>query len=178
MKKKFSFLLGLALVAPFCQGEPRWCSILGKGPSDALLYPPIARAAFVSGVVLSRVISTPAGHVEDIEAISSPRMLTDAVSKQIRTWTIETDATGGELCETLVIAEFKFRDSVETASGTRLLRVEPGVFRVSVDTERFVIGPCGGVFITGKSFRFFWRSAKQRIRGIFKHRAKPWELGS
>jgi hypothetical protein len=178
MRKTAYFLLGLALFAPFCNADPRWCSIVGRGPSDTLVYPPIARAAVVSGVVISRVIYLPAGQVVDVEAISGPRMLSDAISSQIRKWSIKTDSSGDLSCETLVVADFRLHDSSDPTTERASSPVEPSILRLSIDAEKLCLCDPGVTFGTENALFRFWRAVKRGMSKTFRHHAKPWELGS
>jgi len=67
LPKTISILLSALFLASCCHAEARWCAIIGKDPADELAYPPIARAARVSGVVLSRIYYFPTGQVEHVE---------------------------------------------------------------------------------------------------------------
>jgi hypothetical protein len=64
------FLIPLLSLPGF--SEPRWCSIASRAPGDTLVYPPIAKAAHVEGVVLTRVSYTTAGLVLGTQTISGP----------------------------------------------------------------------------------------------------------
>lgn len=104
----------LMLVGGFtsqCSAEPRWCSVAGKDLSNKFIYPPIARAARVSGVVLSRMIYSPSGKVLEVQPVSGPRLLSNLLTAQLIEWTVKTNVPGDELCQTLVIAEFRLHDS-------------------------------------------------------------------
>ena len=98
---------GIVCAAAQCHTEPRWCSITGRGANDTMVYPPIARAARVQGVVVSRIVYAQNGEVVRMEPVFGPAMLSDSVSKQLSQWNIKTDATGGELCQSLIIADFR-----------------------------------------------------------------------
>jgi len=106
MKRVLAIVMALTAAAVAANAEPRWCSITGKGPNDKVLYPPIAKAARVEGVVLSRIIYKPNDKVVNMEAISGPVLLSRYLAGQMTDWTVMTNANGEELCETLVIAKF------------------------------------------------------------------------
>jgi len=133
----------LSVLASVCRAEPRWCSVTGRRPADMLLYPPIARAARVQGVVVSRIVYVPNGAVARVEPIFGPAMLSDSVSKQISRWIVTTDASGDELCESLLIAQFQFDEpGVETPT-VNPAQGAPGILRVSVTSEVIVISDPG-----------------------------------
>ncbi len=135
MRQLALLVLGFGVIASPCQAEPRWCSVTGRGPNDVLVYPPIARAARVQGVVVSRIVYLPNGKVVRVESIFGPAMLSESVSKQLSNWIVRTDAIGDELCESLLIAEFQFDEpGVETpAAGPT--RGAPSILRMSVTEE-------------------------------------------
>ena len=103
--------LGLAMLvlipAAAFGAEPRWCEVTGRAAGDTLAYPPIAKAARVSGIVVSRMVYSTSGKVESVERVFGPMMLAASVEQQLKNWTVQTRATGDQPCETLVIAEFR-----------------------------------------------------------------------
>ena len=99
-------LLSLLWFVPLGHAETRWCQVTGNAPSDKIVYPPIARAARVSGPVMGRITFTPAGRVTNLEVIRGPVMLARSASEQFKSWTFQTTARGEEPCMTLVILEF------------------------------------------------------------------------
>ena len=114
--------------------EPRWCSVTGRGTQDKVSYPPIARYARVTGVVLGVVNYIPNGAVASFEPISGPRLLSDSLGGQLKGWTIKSDATGDLPCRSLVIATFLMDDS-EPAESSAKIKYEAGsVLRLSVDS--------------------------------------------
>jgi hypothetical protein len=129
----------VGFLAPFCSAEARWCSIVGRGPNDSLYYPPIARAAWVHGTVLSRILYWPTGKVKDLEPISGPVMLSNAMGEQMKGWTIRTDASGNELCQTLVIADFRLHDPPYPTKDGPAVILQPSVLRLSVEAEGLII---------------------------------------
>lgn len=50
------------------------------------VYPPIARAARVSGTVVLRAVISKGGMIEDVHVISGPTMLQEAALEAVRTW--------------------------------------------------------------------------------------------
>jgi hypothetical protein len=156
----------LGSIASLSQAEPRWCSITGRASSDTLIYPPIARAARVSGVVLSRVIFSPAGKVENVESISGPAMLADSVAQQLGKWTFRTTAQGDELCEAIVISEFRLGDLDNPLPEQSIPAAPPGLLRIRIDAETYVISCPGGTVIwTPASYLRY--KIKQVISKIF-----------
>jgi hypothetical protein len=130
------FLLAGLLLAPICRAEARWCDVLGRGDSDKILYPPIARAARVSGTVLARVTYTPQGDVKDVVNISGPRLLATPVATQLKTWRLKTNALGDELNQSLAIIDFRIASPVVSSARPP---VSGSIFHVSVVTEPIVL---------------------------------------
>jgi hypothetical protein len=145
--------LGIATLPIFSQAEPRWCSVSDTDPSNKLLYPPIARAARVSGTVLVHMIYEPNGKVQRIEPIFGPAMLSQAVSRQLMDWTVKTNAVGDALCETLVITDFKFSDLADSGTPAEKVSAPPGILRLSVEAEILVISDPGGEISYSGTFR-------------------------
>jgi len=136
MKKAFQILIGIFLIAPVCHAQARWCAVTGHAANDKLIYPPIARAARVSGVVISRMTNLPSGQVTNIETISGPIMLQRAASDQLTKWTIHTDTKGEDPCISLAIIDFSFGD---LTSPNPNLPTPRGIMRVSIVTEILVL---------------------------------------
>lgn len=107
MKKICAFLFFVVLLMPACRAETRWCDVIGHGDSDKLTYPPIARAARVSGIVLAHITYSPQGDVQEVVNISGPPMLAKFVSVQLRSWHLKTNASGNDPCQSLAIIDFR-----------------------------------------------------------------------
>ena len=161
--RRLLILLGVGVLTIACHAEPRWCSISAKDPSNKFWYPPIARAARVSGVVLSHIIYLPNGTVERVEPISGPRLLSDSLRAQLMEWTVKTDATGDELCQTLVIAEFTLRESSGPTPAAKTQVSPPGVLRLSVEDEVIEISDPAAYIGTINPFVQFGRFIKSRF---------------
>jgi len=134
VKEIFVALL-LGAVSMVAHAEPRWCTITGRAASDRFEYPPIARAARVSGVVLSMVTFSPDGRVLQIDNISGPRMLADLLRRQISGWTLKTNAKGEEECKTLVIAHYRIHNNRDSQTDERGQPELPSILQLYVDTE-------------------------------------------
>jgi hypothetical protein len=170
VRRSLSILFVLGLAASFCRAETRWCSIVGRGPNDTLVYPPIARVARVQGVVLSRIFYLPNGKVKGIERISGPQMLSGWVGEQLSRWTIKTDASGEGLCQSLVIADFRLHASDEPIQERRETNAFPSILRLSIDGEVYIISCPGGVLETHWTPLSRLKYALKRTRSkIFPH---------
>ncbi|HZD78001.1 MAG TPA: energy transducer TonB, partial [Acidobacteriaceae bacterium] len=85
MPKSAFILFAMALLVSACRAETRWCDVTGHGDGDKLVYPPIARAASISGTILARVTYSPEGEVKDVTVVSGPRLLATPVATQLKT---------------------------------------------------------------------------------------------
>jgi hypothetical protein len=138
LKVKNRLLLVCAIVAigDSCSAQTRWCSITGKAKSDNILYPPIARAAHMSGTVVSRMTFSPQGKVIGLETIFGNPLIAKSANDQMGSWTVRTDATGEGLCQGLIVIDFAIgqTESVEQVADT-----PPTVFRINVRTYTIVL---------------------------------------
>jgi hypothetical protein len=89
--------------------EARWCSVSSRDSSNTLDYEPIAVAARIQGEAHALIIYKPNGRVEKVEPLSGVRMLLIPLTDQLTKWTVRSNASGDELCQTLVIATFTLR---------------------------------------------------------------------
>ena len=90
--------------------ETRWCSVTGRAAEDRLVYPAIAKAARVQGVVIGRLQFMPGEKVTGVDWVSGPVLLKSYVEKQVEGWAVATAASGGDPCQTLLVAEFRIAD--------------------------------------------------------------------
>jgi hypothetical protein len=134
VRKHAIVALALAAIASVSSAEPRWCAATSIREGRNLAYPPIAKAARVSGVVLERVIYLPDGTVKSFEFVSGPMMLSSALEKQVKDWSLETNAIGTEACESLVIADFRLVDSPETSETSEVDLSVPSILRLNVQS--------------------------------------------
>jgi hypothetical protein len=172
VRRNLSFLLCIGFLASVCHADARWCSIVGRGPSDTIIYPPIARVARVQGVILSRIYYLPSGQVKDVEVISGPVMLSNWISEQLKSWTIKTDATGDEVCVTLVIADFRLHSQSESMPERPITPDSPSILRLSIDGEITPILYGGGVVSTlSNPLSRFKYAVKRKVSKIFAHRS-------
>ena len=98
------------------------------------MYPAIARAAHISGTVIGRVHFSTTGKVEGFEVVSGPVMLARAVGDQIRSWTLHSDSSGDESCQTLFVASFTVGEEPPIT-----FRNSAGLFAVSVHAEQLIL---------------------------------------
>jgi hypothetical protein len=132
MKRLVQVAICLGALASVCHAEPRWCSMSEKDPSNNFDYPPIARVARVSGHVMMRMIYQPNEKVVRFEPISGPRLLSSSLQGQLSDWIVKTEATGTELCQTLVIADFFLIDTNDSPQTGPKVVLEPSILRLSV----------------------------------------------
>jgi hypothetical protein len=159
--------LGFVALASLCHAEPRWCNVTGKDPSNKFIYPPIARAARVSGVVLLQMIYIPNGKVQKIEPISGPRILSDILARQLMDWTVKTDATGDELCETLVIATFELADSYPSTLEGTWAGIGPGTLHLSAETSPLPIAMVNSDPAPLRGWNLFRHELTSKLNRVF-----------
>jgi hypothetical protein len=163
-------LLALApmvvLTSSLCSGEPRWCSVRSDF-SNTVVYPPIARAARVSGVVVMRMVYAPNGKALRTEPVFGPQMLSNSVTGQMKDWIVRTDDQGDELCETLVIAKFEFHVPDEPPLPPIPAQSEPpSLLRIWIRSELLVISD-PGVTISSNPFRMFEYKVRRAVKRLF-----------
>jgi outer membrane biosynthesis protein TonB len=115
----------IAAIGSSCSAETRWCSISGKAKSNSIFYPPIARAAHISGTVVSRMTFAPSGDVIEMETVFGPPLLATSANAQMKSWTVQTNAAGAEPCQSLIILNFAIG---ETESVEQLLTLRQQSF--------------------------------------------------
>ena len=73
-------------------------------------YPPIARAAHVSGAVVLHAIISKAGTIQNLQVISGPEMLRSAATEAVRTWRYKPYILNGSPTEveTTITVNFNF----------------------------------------------------------------------
>jgi len=62
---------------------------------DRPIYPPEAKAAGVTGVVIVQVVIDPRGAVTDAKVVRSIPLLDDAALQSVRTWTFQPTVVNG-----------------------------------------------------------------------------------
>jgi protein TonB len=80
--------------------------ISGSNPT----YPPIARAAHVSGAVVLHAVISKTGTIEKLEVISGPEMLRTAATEAVRNWRYKPYLLNGDPTEvdTQITVNFNF----------------------------------------------------------------------
>ena len=138
MRNGAFILFVVALLVPACRAEARWCDVIGHGDSEKLTYPPIARAARVSGIVLAQITYSAQGDVQEVATISGPPMLAKFVSLQLRSWHLKTNASGSDPCQSLAIIEFRLVTDDKPA-GSRSQPTPASILRISVEAVAIVL---------------------------------------
>jgi hypothetical protein len=160
--RRFALLaLGLVAFASLCRAEPRWCTVAGIADGKNLLYPPIARAARVYGVVLERVIYLPNGAVQSFEYITGPKMLAGGLEQQMKAWRIVTSAQGDQACVSLVIADFSLD---ETSGELKLYPADlsvPSILRLKASADIICLCDPGG-YVSKRSILRRWMGKIKR----------------
>ncbi|MBB5058951.1 hypothetical protein HDF16_003674 [Granulicella aggregans] len=70
------------------QAEGSGCGLSAIREATTLLYPPIAKAAHVSGQVIAMMKFSPDGTVLDVEILSGPEMLRKSARDFLAGWTV------------------------------------------------------------------------------------------
>jgi len=177
MRRLIQIAVCLGALASVCQAEPRWCSTSGRDPSNKFFYPPIPRAARVWGTVIMRMLYEPNGKVVRFEPISGPAILSTSLQAQMSDWIMKTDASGDELCETLVIADFHLDDSVDHSESVSKIVMGPSILRMSVETQWICLcDPGGTASISWKDpFRHVTFLIKRGVSKLFGRTKRPWD---
>lgn len=149
----------LGVMSAFAGAETRWCTARVDMGRDPLHYPPIARAAHVSGVVIGRMMFRPTGEVVGLEKMSGPEMLFVSTREQMERWTVTTEATGGELCQTLACIDYKTQGEDDTHQQTA--PVPTGMIRLTVETQFMILSDPAADIVT---HRWRWFRFTRRVR--------------
>jgi protein TonB len=74
------------------------------------IYPPIARAAHVSGAVVLHAIISKEGTIKNLEVVSGPEMLKNAALEAVRNWRYKPYILNGDPTEveTTITVNFNF----------------------------------------------------------------------
>ena len=158
-------LVAQSLACCLCSAETRWCATTGPVKGNTLVYPPIARAAHVNGLVVGHLIFEPSGTVLRLEDASGPVLLAKNVSDQVTRWVLSTDVQGSELCQTLLVASFTIGDDALP----RLLegKAPPGMYRVAVHAEVIVLSDPAGTISYGNPVLRMWHIFRSKFRRAF-----------
>ena len=144
----------------------------GRRAVDKLLYSPLAKAARVEGVVVSRVIYNPAGGVEGFEAVFGPPMLSKYLEHEIAKWNVETDAKGDRLCETLIIARFRLKDPISCDPApdapTEYDFSTPSIFRMNLGASGYLTCDPAATIISPSPARLIFYKLKHGLSRIFR----------
>jgi Gram-negative bacterial TonB protein C-terminal len=90
------FALSLSVAGP-CLAQQEPCGLRKMTETTTPIYPPIARAAHVEGVVVMLVNFKLNGEVEKIDVVSGPEMLKIAATKYVQGWRAN-EFTGPRTC--------------------------------------------------------------------------------
>ena len=154
MFRRLCITLGFILTCQFAAAaDARWCTITEKRDTDALVYPPIARVAHVDGIVIQRINFTSAGKVLSVESISGPQMLATSTADQLKTWHLQTDATGDQDCQSIVLVRYRiyFDDPPPTEEPPST----PGMFQISIAGLSLVISDPAATITKRRRFHLF-----------------------
>jgi len=136
VKIRLVLLCAFVAIASSCSAETRWCSITGKAKSDTIFYPPIAHAAHISGTIVSRMTFSPSGKVIGLETIFGNQLIATSANGQMKSWTVRTDASGEELCQSLIVINFVIG---ETDAVEQIADPPPTIYRINVQAHTIVL---------------------------------------
>jgi hypothetical protein len=160
------------------QAEPRWCSIAGKAIADKASYPPIAKAARVEGVVVSRIIFQPSGKVAGFEQVFGPAMLAKSLEQQTASWILANDAKGDDLCETLIVARFRFKEPASCDPRPDVPTENdfstPGILRLDLSAYPYLICDPASTVTSSNPARLLFYKLKRGLRRLV-HGREPLE---
>jgi Gram-negative bacterial TonB protein C-terminal len=95
----------------------------------APVYPPIAKAAHLQGVIISRLEFGSSGNVSKVEIVSGHPLLAKSVEAGEGHWVSRTDGNP-DGCQILVISEFSLSDSEKANDDERPWPyTSPGIYR-------------------------------------------------
>jgi len=122
------FLMMFMVCAPGVCFASHWC-VMKPSKADFPVYPPIAKAARVQGVVISRLEFDANGNISKVEIVNGPALLAKAVEKSEEQWVFHSD-TNSAGCQILVISEFSLSESEQANDNSEPWPyTPPGIYR-------------------------------------------------
>lgn len=134
--KRWLLFIFAILCSQVACAQIRWCPMAFSLKVNTIAYPPIARAAHVSGNVIGRVEFLPGGPVIGFHSVSGPAMLSKALEQQAQHWKVTTSANGVKPCQSLIVVAFTLGEK-NSPFGTAVST--PDIDRIWVNTEALVI---------------------------------------
>ena len=175
---RFLIISSLAVSVMAAEAEPRWCSATGKAASDRLSFPPIAKAARIEGVVVGRIHFQPSGKVARFEQIFGPGMLAKSLEQQMASWTLANEAKGDDLCETLIVARFRFKEPASCDPRpdvpTEYDFSTPGILRLDLSAYPYLICDPNSTVTSSNRARLLLYKVKRGLRRLV-HGREPLE---
>ncbi len=101
----------------------------------APVYPPIAKAANISGSVVLRAIISKTGNVTALKIISGPQMLSGSAMDAVRQWTYKPYSLNGEPTEVETTITVNFNLGAASQPGNGPARVSSGVAAENILTK-------------------------------------------
>jgi hypothetical protein len=142
--RRLCITLGFILTCQIATAaDTRWCTITSKRDTDTLVYPPIAKAAHLQGVVILRVNFSTTGSVSSVESISGPQMLVDSTSERLKAWQLHTNAIGDQPCQSLVVVKYRVLPEsydLQTESPSKEQPHPPaGIYQIWIDAYTIIL---------------------------------------
>jgi hypothetical protein len=102
------------------------CPLDGMTESKSPTYPPIARAAHVSGDVSARIAFDGKGQVTDIDQWTGPDMLKKTTEDYLRSWQLKSLPSYMHSCHTTVLIEYRLTTATtEVPGNTQVFKADP-----------------------------------------------------
>jgi hypothetical protein len=141
MRRRWLILLIIGLATTLSRAETPWCNAISVADDVKPAYPPIARAARISGIVLMRVTVDQQSDITDVSPIFGPKMLEIASTGQMKKWHLQRDFNEAGPCLGTVIIDFQFlaEDRVISESEPVSASIIRNLIRFSVKTETVTI---------------------------------------
>jgi hypothetical protein len=157
VKFKFWLLTVLAFCGVQSAAQTHWCPANRKADAVKLFYPPIARVAFIWGLVIGRLKFSPDGNFPTFEPVSGPVMLSNAVGEQAKSWKSEPTTVEQEPCQLLVVAKFTIGD-LEAPNSQPI--GQPGIISIEINAERLVLSDPEGTITRS---RWAWLKRHRKL---------------
>jgi hypothetical protein len=129
------------------------CSMVGVSEAKQPTFPPIARAARVSGEVSARIAFDKTGHPTGIDQIIGPQMLRAATEEYLQSWQLKP-LKHLESCHVTVLMEYRLTAATEAVESDVKVHKADATHILVEDHSVLTMDPSSTI-ITKKRFRLF-----------------------
>jgi hypothetical protein len=133
-----------------CHADVPWCNAMSKNDASIPVYPPIARAAHVSGAVVALVTIDARSETSDVAPLSGPVLLSSYLVKALKSWKFVSSDTNQKLCQGLVIVDFRLDTQAKSYTSPSV----PNIVRFNVEAMSLIISD-PAPYTGRKHFRWF-----------------------